>query len=186
MDKSDLEKLIGQNKSIREMSIALNCSDSTVKHWLKKFKLKTNFLRYNKGGTSSTNRAKILEFGTAFKCTTCGEENEACFMKLGPGRKSRTICKKCHNQQRIQQQRGKKEKFVLLKGGKCEKCGYSKCLSALEFHHVNPKEKDPRFIHWKNFSDIKIQKELDGCILVCSNCHREIHYGQHLKLQEKL
>ena len=35
-----------------------------------------------------------------------------------------------------------KELLVEYKGGKCEICGYNKCISALEFHHLNPNEKD--------------------------------------------
>jgi hypothetical protein len=64
------------------------------------------------------------------------------------------------------------------KGKQCECCGYNKCTEALEFHHINPNEKDFNIsdrdikLDWK-----EIQKELDKCILVCSNCHREIHAG---------
>jgi hypothetical protein len=57
-------------------------------------------------------------------------------------------------------------------GGKCEICGYSKCLSALDFHHLNPNEKEKRW-EWqlKGFE----QKIKDGKIqLLCANCHREI------------
>lgn len=35
-----------------------------------------------------------------------------------------------------------KKRAVELKGGKCERCGYDKCLDALEFHHINPEEKE--------------------------------------------
>lgn len=69
-----------------------------------------------------------------------------------------------------------KEKCVEYKGGKCIICGYNKCISALEFHHIDPSEKDFRIS-----SGIKrwelVEKEISKCILVCSNCHREIHYG---------
>ena len=65
---------------------------------------------------------------------------------------------------------------VEYKGGKCCKCGYDKCLDALDLHHLNPAEKD------FNLSDrnlsldwVEITPELDKCILVCANCHREIH-----------
>lgn len=68
-----------------------------------------------------------------------------------------------------------KKALVLYKGGKCEKCGYNKCLSALEFHHLNPKEKDFGLSDnlTKDFNLLK--REVDKCILVCSNCHKEIH-----------
>lgn len=65
-----------------------------------------------------------------------------------------------------------KKKAVEYKGGSCIKCGYNKCLTALEFHHVIPEEKDNYNSHW-TFERNK--NELDKCILVCANCHREIH-----------
>ena len=78
-----------------------------------------------------------------------------------------------------QKLRGVKRKYeaVLLKGGKCEICGYNKNISALEFHHLNPEEKsfqlDAR--HFSNNSLEVLQEELDKCILLCANCHRETH-----------
>lgn len=69
-----------------------------------------------------------------------------------------------------------KMKMVEYKGGKCEICGYNKCIEALEFHHINPKEKDFSISGGtKSFNTLK--PELDKCILVCANCHREIHSG---------
>lgn len=67
-----------------------------------------------------------------------------------------------------------KIKAVEYKGGCCERCGYNKSISALEFHHKNPQEKDfspsGKSISWE-----RMKKEIDKCILVCANCHREIH-----------
>lgn len=63
------------------------------------------------------------------------------------------------------------------RGGKCEKCGYNHNIAALDFHHLNPEEKEFA-IDLRKFSNMsleKLQKELDKCILVCANCHRELH-----------
>jgi len=69
-----------------------------------------------------------------------------------------------------------KQKLVDYKGGKCQICGYCKCIDALDFHHINPEEKDFSISGGtKSFEHVK--SELDKCILVCSNCHREIHAG---------
>ncbi len=71
-----------------------------------------------------------------------------------------------------------REQAVEYKGGKCVFCGYNKCQAALDFHHLDPKGKD--FGLSKNGitrSWVKTKTELDKCILVCSNCHREIHAG---------
>ncbi len=68
-----------------------------------------------------------------------------------------------------------KNALIKLKGGKCERCGYNKCNRALEFHHLDPTQKD--FGISKNLNkDFDILKqEISKCILVCSNCHAEIH-----------
>ena len=76
-----------------------------------------------------------------------------------------------------ERRRKTKDMAIEYKGGKCEKCGYNKCNGALEFHHLNPEEKDFSISTsgtTKSFERIK--KEIDKCILVCANCHREIHY----------
>ena len=85
-------------------------------------------------------------------------------------------CKKCTTNQTIERQKALKKNAVKYKGGKCQNCGYNKCNSALEFHHVNPNEKDFSLSNVKLTSwSIKIKQELDKCILLCSNCHREEH-----------
>lgn len=69
-----------------------------------------------------------------------------------------------------------KDRAVEYKGGSCVKCGYNKCTRALEFHHNNPNEKDFHLSSYKVLSWDKIKDELDKCIMVCSNCHKEIHF----------
>ena len=74
--------------------------------------------------------------------------------------------------------------MIEIMGGCCKLCGYSKCTAALEFHHIDPTQKDFTFSKSKNLSWDKIDKELQKCILVCANCHREIHYGNiNIELQ---
>lgn len=75
----------------------------------------------------------------------------------------------------IDWRRRTKIKLVEYKGGKCEKCEYDKCIDALEFHHLDPIEKDFT-ISGKSWSFDRLKKEVDKCILVCSNCHKEIHF----------
>lgn len=79
----------------------------------------------------------------------------------------------------------KKQMFVDRFGGKCQICGYDKCIAALDFHHVdeNTKEYSPqKVIEQYNFSDrtsqLRAENELEKCILVCSNCHRELHFNK--------
>ena len=68
-----------------------------------------------------------------------------------------------------------KTKALEYKGGKCQKCGYDKCREALEFHHIDPKEKDFMISHSNRRSWEMVEKELDKCVLLCTNCHNEEH-----------
>ena len=60
-------------------------------------------------------------------------------------------------------------------GNCCSICGYSKCLAALEFHHTDPTVKEGGIIG-STASLKKQREEAQKCILVCANCHREIHH----------
>ena len=70
-----------------------------------------------------------------------------------------------------------KERLVYVSGGKCQCCGYDKCIQALEFHHLNPEEKDFAIAANANIGWNTAKAEIQKCILVCANCHREIHAG---------
>ena len=79
----------------------------------------------------------------------------------------------------VQRRREKvKDMAIEYKGGSCQICGYDKCNRALEFHHLDPLEKDFG-ISSKGYTRSwnAIKEELDKCIMVCANCHREIHDG---------
>jgi hypothetical protein len=68
-----------------------------------------------------------------------------------------------------------KQTLVNYKGGKCVNCGYNKCLASLDFHHIDPKEKDFSIAGNHCLTIEKLKAEVDKCILVCKNCHAEIH-----------
>lgn len=91
-------------------------------------------------------------------------------------------CKPCTNAETSQRAIAFKEKCVEYKGGKCELCGYNKYIGALEFHHKDPAKKDLQIskVRGRSFND-KIKKELDKCQILCSNCHREIHFIENEK-----
>ena len=83
------------------------------------------------------------------------------------------------NNYKTQKLRGLKRKYeaIMAHGGKCECCGYDKNLAVLEFHHINPDEKEFQIDmrHFSNTSIEKLQLELNKCKLLCANCHREEH-----------
>lgn len=90
-------------------------------------------------------------------------------------------CKKCVVDAVKKRRRNLKIKAVEYKGGKCEACGYSKCLGALDFHHRDKLEKE--FGIGKGGytrSWLKVKKELDKCDLLCCRCHTEKHYEEYI------
>ncbi len=84
-------------------------------------------------------------------------------------------CKECRKDAVLDIRRRNKIKLVEYKGGKCEICGYDKCIDALEFHHLKSNEKDFGLSCGDTKSFEKLKVEADKCIMVCANCHREIH-----------
>lgn len=103
------------------------------------------------------------------------------------------FCKKCHKEyhhihytnnkeyykkKSKKQKKSLKHKYVGFKSQlKCSKCDENH-IACLEFHHLNPEEKydnlSNMFLH--GASKEKIEKELKKCIILCSNCHRKLHY----------
>lgn len=84
-------------------------------------------------------------------------------------------CKKCRSQNVHNRRKSLKLKLVAFFGGKCIICGYSRCVEALDFHHLNPIEKSFS-LSSKGITRAyeKTLEEAKKCILVCANCHREI------------
>lgn len=110
------------------------------------------------------------------KCVICetplsGKQTKFCSVR----------CKNVrHQSYPAQYQRGfqRKLRLVRMAGGKCPECGYQKNLGALVFHHVDPSKKkfklDAR--HLSNRSWKSCLNEFAKVVLLCSNCHTELHF----------
>lgn len=111
-------------------------------------------------------------------CTQCGKELPLTeYYSRGNGR-LRSECKACHNQYvKLKYQERKNTVDELKLNCKCAKCGDGRSY-VLDFHHINPNIKSDtvaRMVSNRNRME-DIQKEIDKCIVLCSNCHREFHY----------
>jgi uncharacterized Fe-S cluster-containing protein len=76
----------------------------------------------------------------------------------------------------VQRRRKKIRQMAIdYKGGRCSRCGYDRCAEALEFHHAEASGKEFG-ISAKGYTRSweKTKQELDKCILLCANCHREV------------
>ena len=58
----------------------------------------------------------------------------------------------------------------------CEICKYNKNPACLDFHHVSPEKKERRIDAglWY-FNSFLFKEERKKCILICKNCHYELH-----------
>lgn len=79
-------------------------------------------------------------------------------------------CKLCLNNSTHERQLQNKSRAVALSGGKC---GYNKCISALEFHHKDPSVKERGLGDSASRGWDRYWKEVQKCVLLCANCHRE-------------
>ena len=162
-----------------------------------------------KGNVTQTRRKKFCDlscagifngrlprYGLSHKCRMC---NTLILSRLSYcGHYCRKLYRKLHKgkipkrpKPEIEYRRQKKrhevkKQCIEYKGGRCDKCGYDKSLGALEFHHVNPKEKKYQIGYGiaRTWDLEKMKPELDKCQLVCSNCHKEIHHEARLQRLE--
>lgn len=113
-------------------------------------------------------------------CTKCGRElpiDHFYWRDKKAGRR-RSECKQCHNGYVKQKYQERKEDIDDLKSSlKCAKCGDDRSY-VLDFHHKDPKEKDNTIsrLTAHQASKEKLNQELQKCICLCANCHREFHY----------
>jgi hypothetical protein len=150
-------KIDGKTHNLNSRKFCLNCSPFNKHNTKKLSSLPADFTK------------KI--------CTKCGIEKEIeAFYTLKNGRKH-SNCIKCQRIKNKQKPREIKRRCIEYKGCKCQICGYSTYQGSLDFHHLDSDEK--KFSighrHMRNFENLI--PELDKCILVCKNCHCEIHAG---------
>lgn len=149
----------GKRRNISNRKYCLDCSPFG----------KHNTRKIHIGGVSINSSERLCT------CNICGRDFILSSIKRGSGRGS--TCGSCivtRHRQRI------KIKLVNYKGGKCQSCGYNKSVCSLDFHHINPKDKEFS-ISGKIYSYNKMLSEVEKCILVCRNCHGEIHEDLELK-----
>ena len=78
--------------------------------------------------------------------------------------------------------RRRKTNLMKVLGDKCCICNYNLLPDALEFHHINPEEKEYGIASTGTCRDLeKDLAEIKKCVLVCANCHRAIHKGLYSK-----
>ena len=113
-------------------------------------------------------------------CTKCGRELPLDAFPWRDKKKGtrRADCKECHSEYMKQQYAQKKSIIEEQKAQqKCAKCGESRGY-VLDYHHLNPEEKETTIARMTSnkYKLEDIQKEVEKCIVLCANCHREFHH----------
>lgn len=161
-----------------EIRLKLKCAKSTISYHCKVAGLNSD----NINRKPTDEEIKIWQdlYNTGLSANKIAKKVEWCTSTIRHYIKTRTRIirtleeKQKLNVSRVLIRRQKVKKLLVeYKGGKCERCGYNKCIRALEFHHINPLEKKYQMSKVSNSFDI-LKKEADKCMLVCANCHREI------------
>lgn len=152
-------RIDGKRIDCRKRTYCLNCSPFNTRRMCGP---ESKFYKKGEVENTSTDGKRIVHVVDKI-CLECG--------KIFHQKTRNAVCSTCRNRK---QRRKCKEDCVKLKGGKCVCCGYDKNICALEFHHLDPKEKEINIAESYHLNE-EIYKELEKCILVCSNCHREIH-----------
>jgi len=119
------------------------------------------------------------------ECTICKRMlDESMFDE---GRHQCKDCRKAYRKQRridhpeihraqASRQQKRNGNWLLSKKSACIICGESEPI-CIDFHHINPEEKDFTIGKNRNIDKNILQKEIDKCVCLCANCHRKVHAG---------
>lgn len=113
-------------------------------------------------------------------CTKCGKTlpiDQFNWRNKSKGTR-RSECKFCHSKYMKEKYQEKKQIINNLKQQQCcVKCGDNRPY-VLDYHHLDPNIKDMNVSRMlsnrSNINDVK--QEINKCIVLCANCHREFHY----------
>lgn len=170
--REELEPLVERGMTIAQIAAAAGRSKATVRHWLRRYGLKTQGRR-GRRASEQVRAAKNGGFASVrMQCEHHGE-TEYCLDGRGYYR-----CRQCRSDAVARRRRKVKTILVTEAGGCCCICGYDRNMRALHFHHLEPSQKR----HEINAKGVaialeKLRIEAQKCALLCSNCHAEVEDG---------
>jgi hypothetical protein len=161
---------VTRHLTVAEIAAAVDRSPTTVRYWLRFHGL-------------STTRAARRRAGGAPRALDRGAREMVCArhgVVRHVYRAGRFRCARCNSEGVTRWRRNAKRRLVEEAGGACAVCGYHRCLSALEFHHLDPAQK--RFSLSLSLKGVArsfdtLREEAQKCLLLCANCHAEAESG---------
>lgn len=163
IERGELEDLTGRGLTVAEISSEVGMSHAAVRHWLGRYGLKTAPQK----PPPKTDRPEEMRECTHHGMTSYVMDGSGVFR-----------CRRCRVEAVARRRRRVKQILVEEGGGACCICGYSRCIAALHFHHLDPAEKTlPVSLSGVTLSIDFMRAEARKCVLLCSNCHAEVEAG---------
>jgi hypothetical protein len=166
LERATLEALVADGLTVREIAAAVDRSAGTVRHWLKRYGLRTERRR----------RAAIEgDPGADEQLRVCRHHGETAHRLRADGAYR---CRRCNSMAVAEWRRRVKERLVAESGGCCVLCGYARHPAVLQFHHLDPGTKvfglGSRGLGraWAT-----LRAEAAKCVLLCPTCHAEVGLG---------
>lgn len=170
LTREQLAPLVETGATLQEIADQLDRSTSTVRHWMARYGLK---LARHHGNHAAAVAA--LATGRSRFVGICRRHGETEFLIFKSGRHR---CGRCNSEGVSRRRRRVKQKLVEEAGGKCVICGYDRHPGALQFHHLDPMQKQfPVSRKGVTCSIATSRAEADKCVLLCATCHAEVEGG---------
>lgn len=171
MDRKHLESLIEEGLGTYKIAERVGKGQTTVRYWIRKYNLEEKYK------TTEGQKLRNNKTGAGVICLRCGVSlgyENGCYRKDRNGYYS--YCRDCVALKDFEKRLNFKKNAVNYRGGSCSKCGYNKNVAVLDFHHLDSSQKEiqPSRLVSKSWEYAK--KELDKCVVLCTNCHREEHH----------
>ena len=165
--REEIERLARSGATLHEMATRLDRSVSTVRYWLDRWDIE------RRRRDSRTPRDPSTAPPT--RIFLCRRHGEVEFRLEGRGSYR---CTRCRSERVVAWRRRVKRRLIAEAGGSCRLCGYDRCAAALQFHHVDPGQKEFAISReGVTRSLAEARAEAAKCILLCANCHAEVEAG---------
>lgn len=166
VEEERLRELVERGLSVRQIAAELGRGPASVRHWLKRFGLKTEPLQYAGRANGVVRDAAMRE------CRTHG------WVAHVRDAQGSIRCRLCRSSRVVAHRRAVKARLVAENGGACALCGYDRSVAALQFHHVDPSQKGFNISRQGRTTSLaNARTEAAKCILLCANCHAEVEAG---------
>lgn len=169
LDEERLKALVERGLTVNQIAAELLVSTNRVRYWIKRYDLQRPAARPDADRIAAARSA-----GQTSIVLECPRHGITEFW-LGP-RKHR--CKKCNADGVLRRRRLVKQVLVAEFGGSCRLCGYGRSMQALQFHHLDPAQKEFNIAANGHTVGIdRARREASKCVLLCANCHAEVEAG---------